>query len=105
MNLTATYDRLAVALETDIANMVSTYAQRQANPIPPTVVETGPTWIGRCRPSGHGEPDAARTAIEPEADIHASKEFRAHLAGVLTERAIRLAYDLPLNAGAPVSIS
>ncbi|MBV9132749.1 MAG: xanthine dehydrogenase family protein subunit M [Chloroflexi bacterium] len=37
--------------------------------------------------------DAARTAIEPEADIHASKEYRAHLAGVLTERAVRLAYD------------
>jgi aerobic carbon-monoxide dehydrogenase medium subunit len=37
--------------------------------------------------------DAARTAIEPEADIHASKEYRAHLAGVLTERAIRLAYE------------
>jgi carbon-monoxide dehydrogenase medium subunit len=35
--------------------------------------------------------DAARTAIEPEADIHASKEYRAHLAGVLTERAIRIA--------------
>lgn len=35
--------------------------------------------------------DAARTAIDPEADIHASKEYRAHLAGVLTERAIRTA--------------
>jgi aerobic carbon-monoxide dehydrogenase medium subunit len=37
--------------------------------------------------------DAARSAIDPEADIHASKEYRAHLAGVLTERAIRLAYE------------
>jgi CO/xanthine dehydrogenase FAD-binding subunit len=37
--------------------------------------------------------DAARTAIEPEADIHASKEYRAHLGGVLTERAIRLASE------------
>jgi aerobic carbon-monoxide dehydrogenase medium subunit len=37
--------------------------------------------------------DAARTAIEPDADIHASKEYRAHLAGVLTERVIRLAYE------------
>src|SRR5262249_19936197 len=36
--------------------------------------------------------DAARSAIDPEADIHASKEYRAHLAGVLTERAVRLAY-------------
>jgi carbon-monoxide dehydrogenase medium subunit len=47
--------------------------------------------------------DAARTAIEPEADIHASKEFRAHLAGVLTERAIRLAYDRAL-ATAPSAL-
>jgi aerobic carbon-monoxide dehydrogenase medium subunit len=37
--------------------------------------------------------DAARTAIEPEADIHASKEYRAHLAGVLTERAICIAHE------------
>ena len=37
--------------------------------------------------------DAARTAIDPPADIHASKEYRAHLAGVLTERAIRLAAE------------
>ena len=37
--------------------------------------------------------DAARSAIDPEADIHASKEYRAHLARVLTERAIRVAYE------------
>ena len=36
--------------------------------------------------------DAARSVIEPEADIHASKEYRAHLAAVLTQRAIELAY-------------
>lgn len=36
--------------------------------------------------------DAARSAIDPDADIHASKEYRTHLAGVLTERAIHLAY-------------
>jgi carbon-monoxide dehydrogenase medium subunit len=36
---------------------------------------------------------AARTSIDPDADIHASKEYRAHLAGVLTERAIRLAAE------------
>jgi aerobic carbon-monoxide dehydrogenase medium subunit len=44
--------------------------------------------------------DAARTAIEPEADIHASKEYRAHLAGVLTERGIRLAYERALRTAA-----
>jgi aerobic carbon-monoxide dehydrogenase medium subunit len=44
--------------------------------------------------------DAARTAIEPEADIHASKEYRARLAGVLTERAIRLAYERAVRTAA-----
>jgi carbon-monoxide dehydrogenase medium subunit len=44
--------------------------------------------------------DAARTAIEPDADIHASKEYRSHLAGVLTERAIRLANERAVERGA-----
>jgi carbon-monoxide dehydrogenase medium subunit len=35
--------------------------------------------------------NAARSTIDPDADIHATKEYRVHLAGVLTERAIRLA--------------
>jgi len=35
--------------------------------------------------------NAARTSIDPDADIHATKEYRVHLAGVLTERAIRRA--------------
>jgi carbon-monoxide dehydrogenase medium subunit len=43
--------------------------------------------------------DAVRSAIDPEADIHASKAYRVHLAGVLTERAIRLAYQRALAAG------
>lgn len=37
--------------------------------------------------------DAARSAIEPHADLHASREYRTHVAGVLTEQAIRLAYE------------
>jgi carbon-monoxide dehydrogenase medium subunit len=40
--------------------------------------------------------DAARSALDPDADIHASKEYRTHLAGVLTERAIRLAHKRAL---------
>ena len=40
--------------------------------------------------------DAVRTSIDPDADIHASKEYRIHLAGVLTERAIRVAYERAL---------
>jgi carbon-monoxide dehydrogenase medium subunit len=35
--------------------------------------------------------DAARTQLEPEADLHASADYRRHLAGVLTERALRQA--------------
>jgi carbon-monoxide dehydrogenase medium subunit len=48
--------------------------------------------------------DAARTAIEPEADIHASKEYRTHLAGVLTDRAIRLAYERAAAVAAPAAL-
>ncbi|MGH8870144.1 MAG: FAD binding domain-containing protein [Actinomycetes bacterium] len=33
--------------------------------------------------------DLARTRVEPEADIHATAEYRRHLAGVLTTRALR----------------
>jgi aerobic carbon-monoxide dehydrogenase medium subunit len=47
--------------------------------------------------------DAVRSTIDPDADIHASKEYRAHLAGVLTERAVRLAYERAL-ANAPAAL-
>ena len=47
--------------------------------------------------------DAVRSSIDPDADIHASKEYRAHLAGVLTERAVRLAYERAL-ASAPAAL-
>jgi aerobic carbon-monoxide dehydrogenase medium subunit len=47
--------------------------------------------------------NAARSAIDPDADIHASKEYRTHLAGVLTERAIRLAHERAL-ASAPAAL-
>ena len=42
--------------------------------------------------------DAVRSAIDPDADIHASKEYRTHLAGVLTERAIHVAHERALAA-------
>jgi aerobic carbon-monoxide dehydrogenase medium subunit len=50
--------------------------------------------------------DAARSAIDPDADIHASKEYRTHLAGVLTERAIHLAHRRaqPEPADAPAAL-
>src|SRR5688572_32365533 len=34
LNLTATYERLALALETTLADMVPTFGQRMAKPIP-----------------------------------------------------------------------
>jgi len=50
INLTATYERLALALGTTVQEMVPTYAERQAHPIPPRVVDTGPVkeviWTG-----------------------------------------------------------
>jgi CO/xanthine dehydrogenase FAD-binding subunit len=41
--------------------------------------------------------NAARSSIDPDADIHATKEYRVHLAGVLTERAIRLAGERAIS--------
>jgi carbon-monoxide dehydrogenase medium subunit len=42
--------------------------------------------------------DEVRNVIEPESDIHASRAYRVHLAGVLAERAIRLAHERALHA-------
>ena len=42
VNLTATYERLALALGTTVERMVDVYAEKQASPIPPVVVESGP---------------------------------------------------------------
>jgi len=37
--------------------------------------------------------DAVRRAVEPDADLHASAEYRRHLAGVMTARALAAARD------------
>ncbi|MDQ6674328.1 MAG: xanthine dehydrogenase family protein subunit M [Chloroflexota bacterium] len=55
---------------------------------------------GRALDRALAAADAARSTMNPDADIHASKEYRIHLAGVLTERAIRLAHQRALAAGA-----
>jgi carbon-monoxide dehydrogenase medium subunit len=47
--------------------------------------------------------DAARSCIDPDADLHASKEYRTQLAGVLTDRAIRVAHERAL-ASAPAAL-
>lgn len=45
--------------------------------------------------------DAVRSAIEPDGDLHASAEYRRHVAGVLTVRALREALG---RAGAPPGV-
>ena len=37
--------------------------------------------------------NAVREAVTPDGDIHASAEYRTHVAGILTQRALREAYD------------
>ncbi|HEX6988215.1 MAG TPA: xanthine dehydrogenase family protein subunit M [Bacillota bacterium] len=37
--------------------------------------------------------DAVRESIEPDSDIHASADYRRHVAGVLTGRALRAAWE------------
>jgi carbon-monoxide dehydrogenase medium subunit len=46
---------------------------------------------------------AVRSAVDPDADIHASRAYRTHLAGVLTERAILVAYERAV-AQAPAAL-
>jgi 2,5-furandicarboxylate decarboxylase 1 len=50
LNLTASYDRLALALGTTPQEMIQVYSARQGNPIAPRIVETGPVkeviWTG-----------------------------------------------------------
>lgn len=45
--------------------------------------------------------DTVRGEIDPAGDIHASADFKRHLAGVLTRRALAIACDRARNGGAP----
>jgi carbon-monoxide dehydrogenase medium subunit len=47
--------------------------------------------------------DEVRTVIEPDDDIHATREYRSHLAGVLAQQAMRLATQRALQ-GAPAAL-
>ena len=42
INVTASYDRLAMALDTELDHMVQTFCEREENPIPPVEVSGGP---------------------------------------------------------------
>ena len=47
--------------------------------------------------------DAVRGAIEPDGDLHASADYRRHVAGVLTVRALREALGRAASSGAGAS--
>jgi carbon-monoxide dehydrogenase medium subunit len=47
----------------------------------------------------HGEDAKLLAAIEPESDIHATADYRRHVAGVLAVRALRLAAERALLGG------
>jgi carbon-monoxide dehydrogenase medium subunit len=55
----------------------------------PVVVDLSGPWTAGADATA----DAARRALQPLGDIHATAEYRRHLAGVLTLRAIRAALD------------
>lgn len=42
INLTATYERLALALDTNVSDMVRVYGEQQVKPVPPRVVNDAP---------------------------------------------------------------
>jgi carbon-monoxide dehydrogenase medium subunit len=72
-----------------------------AGPVPVRLIEAE-----RVAASGADVEEGARAAaaeaesrLEPDADIHASSEFRRHLAGVLTQRALRRAYERAVVGG------
>lgn len=61
----------------------------------PVVVDVTETCTGAPydRVAWSGAQDAIAAAIEPEGDIHASADYRGHLARVLSARALQLATD------------
>jgi len=59
---------------------------------------------GRVNERVSAAADAVRSAIDPDADIHASKEYRVQLAGVLTKRAILVAYQRAVAQEDPAAL-
>ncbi|MDQ1641254.1 MAG: aerobic carbon-monoxide dehydrogenase medium subunit [Actinomycetota bacterium] len=82
----------AVTLDADGAVVAARTAYVSVGPTP-TVVDLTETVTGRPAATADWGPAAelARASVEPESDIHASADYRSHLTGVLTERALRAA--------------
>lgn len=64
-------------------------------PVPTRVREAETALVGQASEdeAARAAAEEARRHVQPEADIHASADFRRHLAGVLTHRAVRLAWS------------
>ena len=69
-------------------------------PVPLRAAAAEALLIGRALDAGSTAQaiGAVRAAIEPETDLHASSDYRRHLAGVLTGRALAAAWH-HANAG------
>jgi len=64
-------------------------AVRTGNTARLSFLSVGPTPLVVDVPSVADAGELARSVVDPEPDIHASAEYRRHLAGVLAERALR----------------
>ena len=53
-----------------------------------------------ARPARHAAAAQARAAVDPQSDLHATADYRRHLAGVLTIRAARQAISAAPRAAA-----
>jgi carbon-monoxide dehydrogenase medium subunit len=79
----------AVTLDEEGAVATARAAYLSVSPVP-LVLDLTPAVTGQ-RPQDADWSDAvalARDGVDPEADIHATAEYRRHLAGVLTGRAL-----------------
>jgi CO/xanthine dehydrogenase FAD-binding subunit len=81
----------------------STIALTGVGPTPVLARAAARALVG-ARPGPGAFEDAGRRvaeAVTPDGDLHASSEYRKHLAGVLTRRALALAAERAIGAGQP----
>jgi aerobic carbon-monoxide dehydrogenase medium subunit len=65
----------------------------------PLVLDLTEAMAGAGGPAAAAE--LARRSVDPEPDVHATADYRRHLAGVLTERALREAIEMAGNEKQP----